>query len=146
MTSFNILMKKFEPLVKVGDEIAKVRSSFLSLGYLNLQNCQKIHPWVNLAWQALSAGMKVSKLDYSGPFFICIYYQMVQAQQARNMKILGLVRAMENTYSFVVTADELKSNHVLQDIIERILKQTIKCGEFIQDYTRRNFGGTWLIL
>ena len=71
---------------------------------------------------------------------------MVQAQQARNVKILGLVRAMENTYSFVVSADELKSNPVLQDIMENILKQTIKCGEFIQDYTRRSFGGTWSVL
>ena len=71
---------------------------------------------------------------------------MVQAQQARNVKILGLVRAMENTYSFVVSADELKSNPVLQDSMENILKETIKCGEFIQDYARRNFGGTWFVL
>ena len=71
---------------------------------------------------------------------------MVQAQQARNVKILDLVRAMENIYSFVVSADELKSNDVLQDIMEKILKQTIKCGEFIQDYTRRDFGGTWFVL
>ena len=71
---------------------------------------------------------------------------MVQAQQARNVKILGLVRAMEKTYSFVVSAEELKSNPVLQDIMENILKETIKCGEFIQDYTRHDFGGTWFVL
>ena len=67
---------------------------------------------------------------------------MVQAQQARDVKILDLVRAMENTYSFVVSADELKRHLVLQDIMEEILKQTIECGYFIQGYTRRNFGGT----
>jgi hypothetical protein len=70
---------------------------------------------------------------------------MVQAQQARDGKILDLVRAMENTYSFVVSADELKNHPVLQDIIEQILKQTIECGYFIQGYTRRNFGGTWQV-
>ena len=87
--------------------------------------------------------MKVSLLDYSGPFLLTHRCdQMVKAQQARNVKILGLVGAMENTYSFVVSADELKSNPVLQDIMEKILKQTIKCGEFIQDYARRSFGGT----
>src|SRR6266576_4560493 len=64
---------------------------------------------------------------------------MVQAQQARDVKILDLVRAMENTYSFVVSADELNSHPVLQDIMEEILKQTIECGYFIQNYTRRNF-------
>ena len=68
---------------------------------------------------------------------------MVQAQQARNVKILSLVRVMTDTYSFVVSADELKSHPVLQNIIEEILKQTIECGYFIQGYTRRNFGGTW---
>ena len=91
--------------------------------------------------------MKVSFLDYSGPSLRTHRYdQMVQAQQARNAKILGLVKAMENTYSFVVSADELKSNPVLQDIMEKILKQTIKCGEVIQDYARHSFGGTYFIL
>ena len=70
---------------------------------------------------------------------------MVQAQQTRDQKILDLVATMENTYSFVISADELKKYPVLQDIIEQILKQTIECGYFIQDYTRRNFGGKWRI-
>ena len=68
---------------------------------------------------------------------------MVQAQQARNVKILGLVITMEETFSFVVSADELKSHPVLQDIMEEILKQTIECGYFIQVYTRRDFGGMY---
>jgi hypothetical protein len=106
----------------------------------------QIHPWVNLAWQVLSAGMKVSLLNYSGPPYTHRCDQMVQAQQARNVKILGLVKAMENTYSIVVSADQLKSNPLLQDVMEDILKQTIKCGEFIQVYARRNFGGTWFVL
>ena len=67
---------------------------------------------------------------------------MVQAQQARDVKILDLIRAMENTYSFMISTDELKNHPVLQDIIEQILKQMIECGYFIQGYARRNFGGT----
>ena len=66
---------------------------------------------------------------------------MVQAQQARNVKILDLVKTMEKTYSFVVSADELKSHPVLQDIMEEILKQTIECGYFVQGYTQHSFGG-----
>ena len=62
------------------------------------------------------------------------------------MKILGLVTTMEDTFSFVVSADELKSHPVLQDIMEEILKQTIECGYFIQVYTRSDFGGTWYAL
>ena len=71
---------------------------------------------------------------------------MVQAQQARDVKILGLITTMEDTFSFVVSADELKTHPVLQEIMEEILKQTIECGYFIQVYTRNNFGGTWYAL
>ena len=48
---------------------------------------------------------------------------------------------MEDTYSFVASADELKNHSDLQDIVKRILKQTIQCGYFIQQYAQRNFGG-----
>jgi hypothetical protein len=88
--------------------------------------------------------MKVSQILIVSVLFPDIYLfdQLVQAQQARDQQILGLLAAMENTYSFVVSADELKSHPVLQDIVAQILKQTIECGYFIQEYTRRNFGGT----
>ena len=71
---------------------------------------------------------------------------MVQAQQTRNMKILNVVREMEKTYSFAVSADKLKSHPILQDIMEEILKQTIECGYFIQGYTRRKFAGACFAL
>ena len=48
---------------------------------------------------------------------------------------------MEETYSFVTLVDELKKNEVLQDVVEQILKQTIECGFFIQEYARHNFAG-----
>jgi hypothetical protein len=67
----------------------------------------------------------------------------VKAQQVRDEKISDLVRTMEDLYSFVALTDELAENHVLQDIVEQILKQTIECGFFIQEYSRRNFGGMW---
>ena len=68
---------------------------------------------------------------------------MIQAQQALDRKIPDLVTAMEETYSLVISVDELKKDERLQDIINQILRQTIECGYFIQEYTRRNFGGMW---
>ena len=53
---------------------------------------------------------------------------------------------MEDTYSFVILMDELKKSCVVQDIVEQILKQTIECGYFIQEYMQHNFGGMWWIL
>jgi hypothetical protein len=54
---------------------------------------------------------------------------------------LKLVTTMEDTYSFVASANELKNNSDLQDIVKRILRQTIQCGFFIQQYAQCNFGG-----
>ena len=68
---------------------------------------------------------------------------MIQAQQVRDRKILDLVMAMEETYSLAISVNELKNDERLQDIVNRILRQTIECGYFIQEYTRRNFGGMW---
>ena len=68
---------------------------------------------------------------------------MIKAQQVRDRKILDLVTAMEETYSLAMSVKELKNDERIQDIINRILRQTIECGYFIQEYTRRNFGGTW---
>ena len=68
---------------------------------------------------------------------------MIQAQQVRDRKILDLVTAMEESYSLAISVNELKNDERLQDIVNRILRQTIECGYFIQEYTRRNFGGMW---
>src|ERR1700683_4485345 len=58
-------------------------------------------------------------------FFSDIYLfdQMVRVQQTRDQRILVLVTAMENAYSFMVSADELKSRPVLQEMLEQILKR-----------------------
>ena len=68
---------------------------------------------------------------------------MIKAQQVRDQKILDLVTAMEETYSLAISVSELKNEERLQDIINRIFRQTVECGYFIQEYTRRNFGGMW---
>ena len=71
-----------------------------------------------------------------------LFNQMVQAQQARNVKVLALIRVMEDLYSVAVSANDLRSHSVLHDTIAAILKQTIECGYFIEHYTQRSFGGT----
>jgi hypothetical protein len=52
---------------------------------------------------------------------------------------------MEETYSFAASVDELKKESNLQDMVKRILKQTIECGYFIQEYMRHDFGGMWRV-
>jgi hypothetical protein len=145
VTSSHTLMDKLKVLVKVGDEVTRVCTSASSPFLNNLNFSKKIHPYVNFAWQVLSGGMKVSRVQLCMSFLLkYLFDQMVLAQQARDIKILDLVRAMESTYSLVVSADhdELKSSPVLQDIIEKILMQTIECGYFIREYMQHSFGGS----
>ncbi|KZP17410.1 hypothetical protein FIBSPDRAFT_1046916 [Athelia psychrophila] len=104
--SFQMLVEKLGILVKIGDEIAK------------------IHPWVNLAWNVLSVGLK-----------------LVKAQQDRDYKITALIEILKSTYSIIAGSDILKDER-LQDVVNRILKQTIDCGYFIQGYAGgRTFAG-----
>lgn len=66
--------------------------------------------------------------------------QLVKAQQSRDDKIATLIQTLQSTYSIVVGSEILKDER-LQDVLSRILKQTVDCGFFIQEYTRH---GTFL--
>ncbi|KAF7972326.1 hypothetical protein HWV62_18430 [Athelia sp. TMB] len=84
----------------------------------------KIHPWASLAWNVLSIGLK-----------------LVKAQQERDNKIVALIQTIQSTYAIVIGSDIVKDER-LQDVLGRILKQTVECGFFIQDYARgRSFAG-----
>jgi hypothetical protein len=146
---FNALMKKLGVLVKVRDEVTKVCSSIsLSLlYYLNWSFHKKDPSLCEFGMAGAFHRDKGESISIIIVLFPDIYLcnQMVQAEQAWDQHILDLVMAVENTCSFMVSADELKNHAVLQNIIEQILKQTIECGYFIQEYTRCNFGGRWQV-
>jgi len=103
--SFGPLLDKVKGLLKVGSEVAK------------------IHPYINFAWQVLSAGLN-----------------MVNTQRVRDEKIMNLVRIIDTTYSLIAAVEQLEGK-LVQDIVEQILKQTIECGYFIQEYVQHNFAG-----
>lgn len=68
----------------------------------------------------------------------------MKAQQERNDKIEGLIQTIQTTY-FIVVGSEVIKDERLQDVLGRILKQTIDCGFFIQEYTRQGtFIGSWV--
>ncbi|KAF7984961.1 hypothetical protein HWV62_9903 [Athelia sp. TMB] len=77
-----------------------------------------IHPWANLAWSVLSIGL-----------------QVVQKQQNLDNKILSLIQTMQSTYSIVAGSGTVEDKQQ-QDVLCRILKQTIDCGFFIREYAR----------
>ncbi|KZP25176.1 hypothetical protein FIBSPDRAFT_1041650 [Athelia psychrophila] len=84
----------------------------------------KVHPWAGLAWSVLSVGLK-----------------LVKAQQDRNEKITTLIETMQALYLIVAGADNLADERI-QNVLERVLKQTVICAFFVQEYARRgSFAG-----
>jgi hypothetical protein len=66
----------------------------------------------------------------------------MKGQLERDSRIVGLVQTMENVYSFVEASDSFQHKvQVLEDTINRILKQTVECAIFIREYTGHGFTG-----
>jgi hypothetical protein len=67
---------------------------------------------------------------------------MVKSQLERDAKVIGLVKTMKDVYSFVEASDSFKQKvQLLEETIEKILKQTVECAIFIREYTGHGFGG-----
>jgi hypothetical protein len=67
---------------------------------------------------------------------------MVKSQLERDAKVIGLAKTMEDVYSFVEASDSFKQKvQLLEETIEKILKQTVECAIFIREYTGHGFGG-----
>lgn len=75
------------------------------------------------------------------PYIYQLLQQLVQAQKGRDDRITQLVDTMRPTYSTVIGSESLQEDKLLQNVVDRILKQTVGCGFFIQNRTRRSFTG-----
>lgn len=66
---------------------------------------------------------------------------MVKGQFERDKKLVDLVSVMADVYSFVDAIQTVPSKvQLLEDIIAKILKQTVECAIFIREYTGHGFG------
>ncbi|KAJ6549375.1 hypothetical protein DFH09DRAFT_988954, partial [Mycena vulgaris] len=85
-----------------------------------------IHPYVNIAWTVLTS-----------------VYKAVQKQQATDDKLKKLIDTMVDTYSFVEDIKALDLAQKMQSLETQtlaIVKQTVECALFIQEYTVHGFG------
>jgi hypothetical protein len=68
--------------------------------------------------------------------------QVVKGQVTRDKAVLDLVSTMASIYSFVDAIEAVPDRvHILEETIKRIFIQTVECTMFIQEYTRKGFGG-----
>ncbi|KAJ7609458.1 WD40-repeat-containing domain protein [Roridomyces roridus] len=83
-----------------------------------------IHPYANVAWKILTS-----------------VYQVVKKQQETDGKLTKLAKTMDEVYSFVKDLDFLPQKiKTLEQQASAIVKQTVECALFIQEYTRHGFG------
>ncbi|KAJ7609403.1 hypothetical protein FB45DRAFT_845337 [Roridomyces roridus] len=83
-----------------------------------------IHPYANVAWKILTS-----------------VYQVVKKQQEMDGKLGTLAKTMDEVYSFVKDLDFLPQKiKSLEQQVSAIVKQTVECALFIQEYTRHGFG------
>ncbi|KAJ7144098.1 WD40-repeat-containing domain protein [Mycena epipterygia] len=82
-----------------------------------------IHPYANVAWKVLTS-----------------VYQAVQKEQNTDDKLCKLVQTMADVYSFVKDVDFLSEKiKSVEDKAVAIVKQTVECALFIQEYTANGF-------
>ncbi|KAG1871581.1 hypothetical protein F4604DRAFT_1955755 [Suillus subluteus] len=83
----------------------------------------QIHPFVNLAWQVVSS-----------------LYTIVRDQLDRDKRIGDLTDIMEDVYTFVDDVKSFPSRLASQEeIIKKIMFQTIECMLFIREYSGHGF-------
>ncbi|KAJ6542498.1 hypothetical protein DFH09DRAFT_990785, partial [Mycena vulgaris] len=82
-----------------------------------------IHPYANIAWKVLTS-----------------VYQAVKKQQETDDKLQKLVETMADVYSFVEDTEFLAQKiQSLEHKTLAIVKQTVECALFIQEYTVNGF-------
>lgn len=102
----------------------------------------QMHLWMDLARNVLFAGgIEVSQFSLSN-VPSKLEYQLVKARQDRDDDIASLMQTMQNTYSSVVGSGHLQ-NERSWVALNRILKQTVACGFFLQEYTRGRTSAGW---
>ncbi|KAJ6568883.1 WD40 repeat-like protein, partial [Mycena capillaripes] len=87
-----------------------------------------IHPYASIAWKILTS-----------------VYQTAKKQQETDDKLRMLVETMVDVYSFVGDIEFLREQiKSLQNKVLAIVKQTVECAIFIQEYTANGFcSATW---
>lgn len=90
---------------------------------------------MNLARNVLFVGG--IEVSYSSIYNIPskLLYQLVKARQDRANNITSLMQTMQTTYSIVAGSGHLQDKRS-RDILNRILRQTVVCGFFLQMYAR----------
>jgi len=76
-------------------------------------------------------------------FLVSNYYsQVVRNQLETDNKLVSLVNTMNDVWSFVEDVKSLPDKmRRLEDIIEKIQKQTVECSIFIREYLGHGFAG-----
>lgn len=85
---------------------------------------------------------------YSKGFFLLVsisgvhnLFQTIIAEKNRNDSVKQLVNKLKETYDFITDVKRLPDLRDTQtDTLSQLVRQTIECGYFIQEYSRTSIG------
>ncbi|KZS91414.1 hypothetical protein SISNIDRAFT_456676 [Sistotremastrum niveocremeum HHB9708] len=98
-------------LFNISDQIMSVVDEFA-----------KIHPLLNVAWKLMT-----------------VAYKMIRSQQKRNGKIVTVVKAMVELYSFAEDSSAAVRMIEAKALFEEIIQETVAFAQFLSQYVRRSF-------
>ncbi|KAJ7327462.1 WD40 repeat-like protein [Mycena albidolilacea] len=123
MTTGGIVVQSVAPVSQLNSALASITSRLHIIVRVG-DKLATIHPYANIAWKVLTS-----------------VYQVSRKQQDTDEKLLKLVETMVEVYSFVSDVDSLiqKIQGVENKLALAIVKQTVECALFIQEYTANGF-------
>ncbi|KAJ7768913.1 hypothetical protein B0H16DRAFT_1716113 [Mycena metata] len=102
------------------DEVVPLFKNIIDLG----DKLAKVHPYASAAWSILTA-----------------VYKAVDEQYERDVKVIKLVLAMKELWSFAKDVKFSAKIQSLETTITAIAIQTWECAIFIREYTEKGFTG-----
>ncbi|KAH7886378.1 hypothetical protein F5I97DRAFT_1270746 [Phlebopus sp. FC_14] len=101
-------------------EIATKLEVFIQIGDAVAQ----IHPYINVAWKTVTS-----------------FYSIIKGQVDRDSRLRDLVSLMRDCYGFVENVKAFPEKMpVLEEIVHRLLSQTVECTMFIRECSGHGFG------
>ncbi|KAJ7036210.1 hypothetical protein C8F04DRAFT_1181487 [Mycena alexandri] len=117
-TALSACLNHLNVVVKMGDKLAQACDG---LPWLNIS----LIPLLPIAWSILSS-----------------VYQAVKQQREMDEKVVELVKTMAGTYSFKDDIHFVVENiQILEETLIKIAQQTLKCANFLEEYSQPKFSG-----
>ena len=108
--------------------------------------CCQISHIFSASWKLVSALHKarlIPRLVSHTSLLTVLILQAVHHQIQKDSELLDMVEEVRTAFDFSTEASQLNtSTTMLKEKVKDLLRETVKCSRFVQEYARRDFLGT----